>query len=130
MLAGAEGRDPQLNWRIGSISFHVVLPILYILHWVLFYERGKVKWTYPLLSTLFPLAYVIFIYAQALILQFDTSITIPNSTTPLIYPYFFLNIDTQGPKVILWMFALLVGFVALGYGFYGLDKIKLKNNLK
>ena len=25
MLAGAEGRDPQLNWRIGSLTFHVVL---------------------------------------------------------------------------------------------------------
>ena len=22
MLAGAEGRDPQLNWRIGSLTFH------------------------------------------------------------------------------------------------------------
>jgi hypothetical protein len=37
MLAGAEGRDPQLNWRIGSISFHVVLPIMYLLDWFLFY---------------------------------------------------------------------------------------------
>ena len=27
MLAGQEGRDPQLNWRIGSLTFHVVLPI-------------------------------------------------------------------------------------------------------
>ena len=28
MLAGAEGRDPQLNCRIGSLLFHVVLPIM------------------------------------------------------------------------------------------------------
>ena len=26
LLAGAEGRDPQANWRIGSLLFHVVLP--------------------------------------------------------------------------------------------------------
>ena len=127
LLAGAEGRDPQLNWRIGSISFHVVLPILYILHWVLFYERGKVKWTYPLKSILFPLCYVIFLLIQATILQFNTDIKIPTGNTPLIYPYFFINIETQGPMVILWILALLVGFVALGYGFYGLDKIKSKN---
>ena len=44
MLAGAEGRDPQLNWRIGSLCFHVVLPILYIADWFLFYERKKTKW--------------------------------------------------------------------------------------
>ena len=39
MLAGAEGRDPQLNWRIGSLLFHVTLPILYIADWFLFRER-------------------------------------------------------------------------------------------
>ena len=126
LLAGAKDRDPQLNWRIGSISFHVVLPILYILHWVLFYEKGKVKWNYPLLSILFPLAYLVFIFIQAAVLQFNTDIKIPNSNTPLIYPYFFVNLETQGPKVILWILALLAGFVALGYGFYGLDKIKFK----
>ena len=43
MLAGAEGRDPQLNWRIGSLTFHVVLPIMYVVHWFLFYERNKAK---------------------------------------------------------------------------------------
>jgi hypothetical protein len=128
MLAGAEGRDPQLNYRVGSLAFHVVLPIMYVLHWVLFYERKKVRWTYPLFAILFPLTYVVLIFVQAIILKFDTSILIPNSTTPLIYPYFFLNIETQGPKVILWILALLVGFVALGYGFYGIDKITRNKN--
>ena len=123
LLAGAEGRDPQANWRVSSLSFHVVLPIMYVLHWILFYEHKKVKWNYPLLSILFPLAYVIFIFIQAAIMKFDTSILIPNTTTPLIYPYFFLNIETQGIMVVVWIFALLAGFVALGYGFYGLDKI-------
>ena len=28
MLAGAEGRDPQANWRVISLSYHVVLPVL------------------------------------------------------------------------------------------------------
>jgi hypothetical protein len=123
LLAGAAGRDPQANWRIGSLSFHVVLPIMYVLHWILFYEHKKVKWNYPLLSILFPLAYVIFIFIQAVIMKFDTSILIPNTNTPLIYPYFFLNIETQGIMVVGWIFALLAGFVALGYGFYGLDKV-------
>ncbi len=128
LLAGAEGRDSQLNWRIRSLSFHVVLPIMYVVHWILFYERKKVKWTYPLLSILFQLVYVIFIFIQAAILKFDTSILIPNSTTPLIYPYFFLNIETQGPMVIVWIFALLIGFVSLGYEFYGIDRgLKSKN---
>lgn len=123
VLAGAPGREKQLNWRIGSISFHVVLPIMYVLHWVLFYEHRKVKWTYPLLSVLFPLSYMIFLLAQAVVLRFDTSILIPNSTTPLIYPYFFVNLETQGPKVIIYIIAMMIGFIALGYGFYGIDKL-------
>ena len=127
MLAGAEGRNPQLNWRIGSLCFHVVLPILYIADWFLFYERKTAKWYYPLASIGFPLIYAIFIFIQAAILKFDTSILIPTSTTPLIYPYFFLNLETQGlPGVAMWMLILFVAFVAVGYLFFGIDRLGKK----
>ena len=122
MLAGAEGRDPQLNWRIGSLTFHVVLPILYIVDWFLFYERRQSKGYYPIASIGFPLAYLIFLLIQAIILGFDSSILIPTTTTPLIYPYFFVNIDTQGWGVLIWIAILFVVFVAVGYLFYGLDQ--------
>lgn len=125
MLAGAEGRDPQANWRIGSLMAHVVLPILYIADWFLFRERGKCKWYYPLASVGFPVAYVLFLLVQAIILKFDSSILIPTTTTPLIYPYFFVNIETETvPGVLMWIGILAVVFIAVGYGFYGLDKLK------
>ena len=128
MLAGAEGRDPQLNWRIGSLCFHVVLPILYIADWFLFYERKQTKWYYPVASIAFPLAYAIFLLIQAVILKFDSSILIPTTTTPLIYPYFFVNLDTQGVSgVLMWIGILAVGFVAIGFGFFGLDRLGKKN---
>ena len=131
MLAGAEGRDPQLNWRIGSLLFHVVLPIMYIADWFLFYERNKCTWHYPIASIGFPLGYAIFLLIQALILDFDSSILIPTTTTPLIYPYFFVNIDTQGVDgVLMWIGILAVGFVAVGFMFYGLDKISKKQKDK
>ena len=128
MLAGAEGRDPQANWRVGSLLFHVVLPIMYIADWFLFYERKKCKWYYPLVSIGFPLAYAVFLLIQAIILNFNTSILIPGSTTPLIYPYFFVNLDTQGaPGVLMWIGILAVVFAAVGYIFVGLDRICKKN---
>ena len=128
MLAGAEGRDPQLNWRIGSLCFHVVLPIMYIADWFLFYERKQSKWYYPIASIGFPLAYVIFLLIQAAILGFDSSILIPTTTTPLIYPYFFVNFETQGvPGVLTWIVILSCAFVAVGYMFYGLDRLGKKN---
>ena len=124
MLAGQAGRDPQLNWRIGSLCFHVVLPVLYIADWFLFYERKQCKRFYPIASIGFPLAYVVFLLIQALILQFDNTILIPTTTTPLIYPYFFVNLDTQGVGgVFMWIGILAVAFVAVGFGFYGLDRL-------
>lgn len=127
MLAGAEGRDPQANWRIGSLAFHVVLPIMYIADWFLFYERKKCKWFYPIASISFPLAYVLFLLIQAVILKFDSSILIPTTTTPLIYPYFFVNLDTQGVSgVLMWIGILSVAFVAVGFLFFALDKLEKK----
>ena len=127
MLAGAEGRDPQANWRIGSLCFHVVLPIMYIADWFLFYERKQCKWYYPLVSIAFPLVYVIFLLIQAIVLRFDSSILIPTTTTPLIYPYFFVNLDTQGVNgVLMWIAILSVAFAAVGFGFFGIDRLGKK----
>ena len=127
MLAGAAGRDPQANWRIGSLCFHVVLPMLYIADWFLFYQRKQCKWYYPIASIAFPLIYVIFLLIQALILNFDASILIPTTTTPLIYPYFFVNLDTQGiGGVLMWIGILSVAFVLVGFLFFGLDKLGKK----
>ena len=127
MLAGAEGRNPQANWRVGSLIFHVVLPIMYIADWFLFYERKQTKWYYPVASIGFPLVYVIFLLIQAIILNFDNTILIPGGTTPLIYPYFFVNLDTQGvPGVLMWIGILSAAFVAVGFLFYGLDRIAKK----
>ena len=127
MLAGAEGRNPQLNWRIGSLTFHVVLPIMYIADWFLFYERKQAKWYYPIASMGFPLAYAIFLLIHAAILKFDSSILIPTGTGSLIYPYFFVNLETQGPiKVLMWVGILAVVFIAVGYAFVGLDRVEKK----
>ena len=130
VLAGAADRNPQLNWRIGSICFHVILPVMYIADWFLFYERKKTTWRYPIASISFPLGYAIFLLIHAAILGFDTSILTPTGTT-LIYPYFFVNLETQGvPGVLMWIAILSVAFVAMGFAFYGLDKITKKQNSK
>ena len=125
LLAG--NRDPQLNWRVGSLTFHVVLPIMYVADWFLFYERKKCKWYYPVASIAFPLAYLVFIFIQAAIMKFDTSILIPGTDTPLIYPYFFVNLETQGVGgVAKWVVILLSAFVVVGFVFLGLDKLSKK----
>lgn len=124
LLAGAADRDPQLNWRIGSLCAHVVLPIMYVADWFLFYERRKCRWYYPIASTSFPIAYIVFIFIQAAIMKFDTSTLITGTNTPLIYPYFFLNLETQGVGGVLkWIVILLAAFIVVGYLFCGLDRL-------
>ena len=121
LLAGQPDRDPQDNWRVRSICFHVILPIMYVLDWLLFYEHRKVKWYYPLASVIFPLIYIVFVYTRAAIVNF-------NPEVPYLYPYFFLNLDTLGiAGVAKWVAILFVGFIALGYIFYGIDKIIKKS---
>ena len=93
----------------------------------MFYERKKAKWFYPIASIAFPVAYVIFLLIQAVILKFDSSILIPTTSTPLIYPYFFVNLDTQGiPGVLKWIGILAAGFIVIGFVFFGLDRIGKK----
>ena len=124
ILAGAAGRDPQLNWRVGSLLAHVVLPIMFVGDWFLFRERGTVRWYYPIASAGFPLAYMAFIFIQAAILKFDTSILIPGTNTPLIYPYFFVNLETQGVVgVAKWAVLMFAAFMVVGFVFYGIDRI-------
>ena len=129
LLAGAPGRDPQANWRIGSLLAHVVLPIMFVTDWVLFYEHKKVKWFYPFISTALPATYIVFIFIHAAARGFDTSILIPGTTTPLIYPYFFLNLETQGVAGVLkWIVLLLIAFIVGGFIFFGIDKLIGKKN--
>ena len=123
-IANESTRDPVLNYKINSVTFHVILPVMYILDWFLFYERKKVKVSYPLISVLFPLCYGIFIFIHATIYKFDSSVLNYFGTGPFIYPYFFLNIDTYGVGgVCLWILGLGAVFIGVGFIFMVLDKV-------
>ena len=74
-------RNPAWNYKINSIAFHIVLPIMYIVDWFLFYEIRKIKWIYPVCSAAFPTIYIFFMFTRAWVLNFDS---IGNN----LYPYF------------------------------------------
>ena len=123
VLAG--DRAMYLNFMINSVLFHIILPIMYLVDWILFYEHKKIAWYFPLISVTFPVMYTSFIFLRAWFLEF-------NPEAPYIYPYFFLNIDELGVVgVIKWIGILSAVFITIGYVIFGLDKIlkKNKNNL-
>ena len=73
---------------------------------------------------IFPLVYVAFIYIRTWILNFDPEV-------PFIYPYYFLDLETQGiAGVIKWVLILMAGFVVTGYILLGIDCLCKNKNKK
>lgn len=107
-----------------NVLNHLILPIMFVLDWVLFYEHGKTKWYYPLLCIIAPAIYVVYIYVRALI--------VGGAYTGTIYPYFFLDPNIVGwGGVVTWISILLAMFINLGYTVYLLDNIKnIKNKMQ
>lgn len=127
LLAGDPARDPALNYRIECILCHIVLPVMYVIDWLIFYEHGKVHWTWPLLSALYPLAYLIFVFAHAALWQYNSSALNYAGTDPIIYPYFFLNPEKVGiGGMAMWIGALLIGFILGGFLFLLIDRLLMK----
>lgn len=130
MLAGGDSRHeividgqvyfsilPIKDFRIGSILAHIVLPILYIVDWILFYERGKDKWYAPFFALIGPLAYILVVYIRVGVM---VGLGTPLDNTQALYPYPFFKISPMLPVIL---FGFLVGFIAVGYLVFGIDKL-------
>ena len=127
LLAGSPDRNPEDNFTVNSILFHGVLPVAYVADWVLFYERKKTRWTDALLCAAFPLCYLGFLAVQALVLGFNTSILNSSGARPLIYPYFFVDVDQLGwGGVGTWVLILSACFIVTGFLFFGLDHLSIR----
>ena len=108
---------------ISNLTLHLILPIMFILNWILFYEHRKIKWYFPLLSLIMPLVYVVSILIRGAILSGKENI--------LLYPYFFLNVDKLGwGGFFMWLAILISIFVIIGYLIFIFDNFKeIKNKL-
>ena len=101
---------------LSNVLLHCILPLLFFVHWILFYEHGTMRWYHPLLCMIMPFAYVIFILIRA---PFAAG-----NPGAVVYPYFFLNVAELGWSGFFgWIAILLLAFLALGYLFYGLDRL-------
>lgn len=114
-------RKPEWDYIINSVAFHVVLPITYIIDWLLFFERRKLKWIYSVYAAILPSIYSIFIFVRICIL---TSVVRVQSFEVILYPYFFFNIEDLGFIGAIFMCTLIVfGYMLVGFIFIGLDRM-------
>jgi hypothetical protein len=80
---------------------HIAMPILYPLYWLAFVEKGRIKWTYPLIWLFFPIIYFVYILLRGAIVN--------------AYPYPFLNVAKLGyDRVVLNALGLMAALLALG----------------
>lgn len=106
--------------RIAVRLVHLVVPVMTVLDWLLFDEKGAFTWRSPLGWTAFPLVYfgVVLLLAEVL------------PGVPF-YPYPFMNVATRGLVPVLVTVALLTAFfVALGYAFVLIDRLLAKTGKK
>ena len=111
MLAPLMGVDYLLSFN--NFSLHAIVPISAIVDFFLFDKDIKLTYKSSLLATISPICYVIFVYIGAIFkLKYSEN---------LYYPYFFLNIDTNGfffekgtMGIIPWIIILLGAIIGLG----------------
>lgn len=106
MFQMTEGDNYLLSFDNNAV--HTIVPLMTILDWVLFDEKGVFKKYDPLLWLATPVAYFLFAVIRA---EIGGVIMTVNSR----YPYFFIDFDLYGYKVFYYVLAILFFFTALGY---------------
>jgi hypothetical protein len=99
----------------GNFLVHLLTPLLVILDWLLFDEKGRYNIFDPLRWGIIPFYYFIFalIAAQAGVTYLGGS----------RYPYFFLDADAIGAGgVALYVLGIAVAFFALSYIVFAFDR--------
>lgn len=111
------------NYTVQNLSVHYIIPLMTILDYFLFDEKGLIKWYHPIIWVFSALLYLPFIFIRALILT-------PN-TTQVKYPYFFIDVDKLGVGgVAIWCIILVVVFSILAYLIYLYDRLSYKKLTK
>ena len=119
MLFDAMFKDGQLVWHL--VAMHYVVPAIALLDWLLFDEKGKmVVWgPFAWLSLAVVCLVVVMIGAGPLGLDLGGGTTAGVTR----YPYTFLDPAISGVGgVALFIGAMLVAFIVIGYLIFAIDK--------
>lgn len=94
---------------IGNQLLHTVVPLLAVLDWLVFDERGRFRWRYALYWLAFPLGYLAFALIRGLVVD--------------KYPYPFIDVHELGyDGVSVSTVAFAVAFWILGLLFVAIDR--------
>ena len=114
MLHGRFEMQGTLFWS--NTLLHYVVPVMSLLDWLLFDEKGAYSWRDPFLWLLAPTGYFIYVVVRV---HFGAILGPYGSP----YPYFFMDAGTLGWGLVLAInLGLLAGFLLLGLLLTAVDK--------
>jgi hypothetical protein len=93
--------NPQGLQLLADVLLHYVMPALFLIHWWFNFPKGALRWNHPLIWSLYPTAYLVYVLLRG----------------PLIgnYPYGFIDPHAIGyERTMMNAVGLLLVFIALG----------------
>lgn len=107
-------------WTFGGTFKHFLLPIITIADTILFDEKNKYKVFYPFAGVVIPLIYWAILITRFCLARKGLGGSIPENLWGAYYPYGFTNIDNGHSLagLIKMLAGILVGLIAIGFGFF------------
>jgi len=102
-----------------NLAVHLFNPLLMLLDYLIFTERGILKLWDPLWCIIIPVIYLL----QVIPLGLARKVRYDSIDYPSYYPYFFLDIDKLGKwRVTVWVAVLMAFFLILAFTWRFVDK--------
>ncbi len=102
--------NPHGLEMVGDELTHLIVPLLFLLYWLIFAPKDKLKWKDSFPWLIYPFVYF--------------SWTLIFGALSGFYPYYFINVNELGySKVLLNSGMLVIGFFLLSLLFIGIDKL-------
>ena len=120
MLFDAMFKDGQLVWHL--VALHYIVPIMTLLDWALFDEKGCM----PVWGPFAWLSLVVVYLAVVMVGAGPMGLFLGGGTTADVsrYPYTFLDPGISGVGgVAAFCGGMLVAFIALGFMLFGIDRL-------
>lgn len=111
------------NKQLANFLVHTVSPILVLLDYVLFDEKGHFKLFYPIFWLIQPLNYVVYVYTYS-----NLGGSFYNIGGSRRFAYFFLDYKKLGYlEVLKWLIVIILGILIISELLVVLDKIFKKD---
>jgi hypothetical protein len=106
---------PEGMQRMVDELLHLVVPLLFVIYWLLCVPKGRLQWRNIFLWAIYPIAYLVIVLIRGAFSGY--------------YPYPFLDVTKLGyPQTLLNSAFIAIAFFIVALIFVGIDKLIGKSN--